>query len=670
MPPLTSVTIPVIRRSESSGDRIVDKDKGLSTQGSKPRTYNEDPLPIKPSERASKNAQLVRRAPDGVTYQVKIGSVEINNVGIDEILDYVSALDLENYENRQFEEEREVMKVAEEEKKRERAEKLERMKQRAKQKGVVIFEDVTSANVETEGGEGQLGRRDRPRPTYNKFYKQANVRRRRKRDPSTGELMPFSDEDEEPQQSSEDEPTVRLPTHGPPLAELPKRRRRKRDKVTGELLPFSVPQPPALEEKRRRRKRHPLTGKLMPIGWRYVPDDGGDTYERRRDGGDASPSFRKLSISEAHIAKRPRLDSESSVSRSSSPLPTKAEIMAKASPHMQQHTSIHGDKMTPSKATVLEILTSHEESEAGPVTGSVTRLKPQPTPAGSRPSGNSMLKGTAVSSAAESSPEPERRTSVLSPYARKKVEPSSSYELLGVTTSRRAQGPATSILNSSAARTSTPDPLAPPSEDEEDSETDVDDDEWLVEGILAHHVSDPKSHPQTFGKDPVMLYHVKWEGYNKPTWEPLESFGDRSLVRAYRRRVGLGPDPNDNEHEDAGDVTIIAPNSTDALAHPPTSTKLNAQVASNTNDNDEILGDDGYEYEIEAILRHQLSDPKTHPPALGKSPVMLYNVKWKGYDEATWEPAESFEDPDVLREYNRRMGLKNAGEDVEMTEAD
>ncbi|KAH0361664.1 3-hydroxyacyl-CoA dehydrogenase type-2, partial [Aureobasidium melanogenum] len=58
------------------------------------------------------------------------------------------------------------------------------------------------------------------------------------------------------------------------------------------------------------------------------------------------------------------------------------------------------------------------------------------------------------------------------------------------------------------------------------------------------------------------------------------------------------------------------------------------------------------EYVVEKILAHGLSDPKSHDKSVhGTKPVMLYHVKWEGYDATTWEPATSFQDTDVLQEY-------------------
>ena len=50
--------------------------------------------------------------------------------------------------------------------------------------------------------------------------------------------------------------------------------------------------------------------------------------------------------------------------------------------------------------------------------------------------------------------------------------------------------------------------------------------------------------------------------------------------------------------------------------------------------------------------------------------VMLYKVKWKGYDQHTWEPVTSFEDLSVVEEYRKRTGLveADAGSDIEISD--
>lgn len=62
--------------------------------------------------------------------------------------------------------------------------------------------------------------------------------------------------------------------------------------------------------------------------------------------------------------------------------------------------------------------------------------------------------------------------------------------------------------------------------------------------------------------------------------------------------------------------------------------------------------EDSEVFAVEKILAHGLSDPKSHDKSVhGEKPVMLYHVKWEGYDETTWEPATSFQDTTVLQEY-------------------
>ncbi|KAG8624547.1 hypothetical protein KVT40_007614 [Elsinoe batatas] len=99
--------------------------------------------------------------------------------------------------------------------------------------------------------------------------------------------------------------------------------------------------------------------------------------------------------------------------------------------------------------------------------------------------------------------------------------------------------------------------------------------------------------------------------------------------------------------------TISTPSSTD----PSTSSgDEDTQAPPHLEDEDEQDDDDDEEtYEIERIISHHLSDPRTHPAELGKKPVMLYQVKWAGYDETTWEPEASFDDKSVLETYLQRI---------------
>ena len=113
------------------------------------------------------------------------------------------------------------------------------------------------------------------------------------------------------------------------------------------------------------------------------------------------------------------------------------------------------------------------------------------------------------------------------------------------------------------------------------------------------------------------------------------------------------------EDDDEQEETVVAPQG---------STPEPTRVESG--DEGAVLDED--EYEVEGIVGHHLSDPRTHPPELGLKPVMLYYVKWKGYDELTWEPVTSFEDMSMVQAYNKEFGLKDttieSDDDEEMDE--
>lgn len=119
--------------------------------------------------------------------------------------------------------------------------------------------------------------------------------------------------------------------------------------------------------------------------------------------------------------------------------------------------------------------------------------------------------------------------------------------------------------------------------------------------------------------------------------------------------------------QESENKTMASTKSAEQPEGAPTSNH-NLQNMEETDDEDSSEED---EYEVESIIIHQMSDPSTHPEELGKKPVMLYKVKWKGFNELTWEPATSFEDLSIVAEYRKRVGLSKAGDssdDVEMLE--
>jgi hypothetical protein len=660
MPPLATIEIPVARPFSPGRSSHVSKAKAAKRPLYRPRQYNNEPLPVKPSDQAPKNARIVNRTvdEDGVNYHLKIGDIDINDVKVEEILEYVSALDLENFENREFEAERAAMKVVEAEREREKQEKLERMKERARRKGIALSDSGAASEDGASGGEEAVGKHGRKRPDYSKFYM--------KNQPRKKGTLTISDNDDELAEDDTEESSAaevsapRANTHSPgPTSELQKRRRRKRDKVTGELLPLpGSAQEDLAQQKRPRRRRHPETGELMPLGWRY---DAGE-HTSRTHAQHSSPSFRKLSILDEPAAKRQRLDTESEMSRESTPAMTKAEIAAKYTPQRAIQQSPR-KTVTPAKHPVVDLLTSEsDDSEQDNVAGKRSTFKLLPKSPASNHKSNLMMQ-SAMRYATETSSEPEEPT----------VMPPSASTL-------RAKSPRkTSILNPSATRASSTDPYIHQSEPSamEEDENEDEDEEWVVEGIQGHCLSDPASHPPEFGKKSIVLYQVKWENSDVLTWyassnsfahahanramkrEPSASFDDLDMIDEYRQQVGLDPVVSDEEGVDNVNISNSPRKGKGSQAKAPEPTDIEAEEET--------------EYVVERIMNHHLSDARTHPAHLGMTPTMLYRFKWKGYQDPTWEPATSFTNKRMLREYNLRHRLDlgdNAGDSEDEDDED
>ncbi|KAK5688647.1 hypothetical protein LTS10_000625 [Elasticomyces elasticus] len=668
MPMLASVRIPRWGRSISTATSSNSQDSLPAKASLRLNNYGEGPLPIKPSGNSPRDARIVGRVvgPRGGVYSLKIGDVGFDDVSVDEILDWVSAHHLEEFENQQFAEETEVIRIAELDRAREKVLKQERNAERAKFKKEVKY----SQQIDRIGGDADdmdvaEGKHGRARPTYQHLFKLPRQRRRRrKRDPQTGELLPRSDEDEDSEgerkaESDSPESVAARALEG--LSNDQKETRRGRDRQTVDAQPSKLALGAGLgeEKKRRRRKRHPLTGELMPYGWRYEPNgpsmpppQGSST--RPRGVGNVSPAMNRLSITSEQPAKRLKVDSRSSSSRS---------------------VSAHVVIASPARPQLLESGSSSDDDQR-------QRSGPTPRPAPIVNMGRlevpKMLQSTATSSAMESSPEPEFRRSV-------KQTPTMTNTM--------------SIMQ----------PAAPGSADEESEDEG---DEWPIEAILAHHMSDPRTHQAGLGNKSVMLYQVKWEGHDELTWEPLDSFPDRSVVDEYMRQVSAKESkPISKPNELKQNAASQASQASQATKPPDRVTRTVAQSAtkggvagqtprqamqatasnvtkpsnpmqtvvqpvaemsedSEDDESDDAEAEDG-SYMVEAIVAHHLSDPHTHAAEFGKQPVMLYKVKWKGYEGFTWEPSDSFEDRSIVRTYRAQFGLpaeedSTGDEDTEM----
>ncbi|KAK3066307.1 hypothetical protein LTR53_017400 [Teratosphaeriaceae sp. CCFEE 6253] len=616
MPRLASVDIPLYDVSSSSGVSDKAGHKRRVTLSDVRTKYGDGSLPIKPSDQALADARIVGRVLDdyGAFYSLKIGDVELHKIALHEILEYVSAEHLEDFENQLFVEEATLLQIVEAEEQRVRIAEAERREERAK--AVYYAQDERGAGrPDGEGG--------RARPTYKHLFLEAKVRRRRKRDPQTGELLPLSGDEsgaEASQSSGDDSPAlINASSKTPHVTALLENRRRRRDPVTGDLLPLapkpeahvgehkqhiSLAPPPRLhfveQKKRRRRRRHPRTGELMPYGWRYEPPEPSvaqPSSSRLEEAGNMSPAMNRLSISHEPQAKRLKVED-------SPPGATLAE------------QAVIPDSAFSDRESSSEEGLSLPEKVLSPASDT-----PKMSQSRGRISLPAMLQSAATSSVPESSPEP------------------------GPNKARSMMQPAT----------------GPDTPDEQSSEDDaIDEGEWVIENILAHHMSDPNTHPPELGKHAVMLYQVKWENFETPTWEPVESFPDRSVIEDYERRIKAPA----TVHASGGKAAI-----SQAAAEPradPNATRLVPPPAAapgsthKTSDESEASADSDSEdgsFVVKAITAHRMSDPRTHGPDFGKDPVMLYKVSWIGYKGFTWEPITSFVDIDVVRKYRKSVGL-------------
>jgi hypothetical protein len=166
-------------------------------------------------------------------------------------------------------------------------------------------------------------------------------------------------------------------------------------------------------------------------------------------------------------------------------------------------------------------------------------------------------------------------------------------------------------------------------------------------------MSDPRTHP---GKKATMLYETKWEGYDTTTWEPVDSFADNKIVLEYRRRVGLEPKKNPElKVSSTAPQMSSVPSRSKSKSPAKNATQSKSAPTSNKSEIEMISSDEEDGFEVEAIMGHHMSDPRTHP---GKEATMLYKVKWVGFKQPTWEPFDSFVDTTIVKQYQKRMGLR------------
>lgn len=580
----------------------------------KPRTYSTEPLPIQPSTEAPRDARIINRVNDYgvVTFELAIGDTKLKGIGLDEVLEYVSAADLETYEHNAFKEEAELLRITHEADEQGQLRHLQRNRERQKRKGieqwVSVDEDEDDHSLDGEGTGG------RARPSYKKNFEVVRMRRRRrKRDPATGELMSLSDGDDGLVRGERSSPSESEEAGGSPKElrrkriarqrgeavgngelELVRRRRRKRDPFTGELLPLSdregqvegAGESSSAESeeaetqqdetrqrtesgqrsahsshvvlgrtgkpKRPRRRRHPITLELMPIGWKYDPN-----AEAKQSGkGAVMPSFHRLTLSQEYEqgsdAKRRRLgDSTSSFGYS-------LRTSVRTSSSRDQSSSVDGEtpQVDIKRATTLSAFKNHV------TINSITDDEDD----------DALEKATTRQHASASKPKP-------------------------------------SILRRSTGGVAVATPLSSSRQ------------------ALHSDVSSISEQPQPASAISKRVV---------PTFQTASSSSSATSSRALAQQSPL----NLSQSQPAT-----------SIMHPTAPALHRSSSPSSSSE------EDGNQYVIEAILKHSLSDPRTHASELGKKPVMLYLVKWEGWEKPSWEPVTSFVDRSLVNAYRRKAGL-------------
>jgi hypothetical protein len=567
MPPtLMSV---VINRSEHEAA------KRQTSPKVKPRIYDDKPLPIQVSDHAPRSATIVNRVFEGgvVTFELKIGETVLPDVGLEEVLDYVSAYHLEEYENKAFQEEEVLLKITEEEDRRFKEEQDARRRERARTKGTVVMQETSSEGAEDDMEvDGNTGKHGRARPSYKPLFLQVRQRRRRrKRDPITGELLPCSDDGTggEAQEESSSDGQIESKPEGEAVSldNLPRRRRRKRDPITNELLPLD-PEPSekrpmvsrsftvdeleqvapgsSEKQKRPRRRRHPITNELMPLGWRYDPEE--DRREKQK--GIKVSSMQRLSISKESEPKRRRLDRSASSNEQS----RSSNIATQSESNRRQGTTV-APLSAFKRGDVISLHGSDSDDDSHEDSIEVRPAAPKPKLVRRGVGGASITQNVAKSPLPSKSPGPSNQASLpvrssprkpgparlqsassnssIIPLQIDDAESSSEEESEEDATLLPPAKPVTSIMHPSAVTDEQS------SSEESSGDEELPDDEHVVEGILRHALSNPATHPDHLGKQPIMLYEVKWAGWKETTWEPETSFASLDVVREYQQRVGM-----------------------------------------------------------------------------------------------------------------------------------
>ncbi|KAK4957794.1 hypothetical protein LTR66_000480 [Elasticomyces elasticus] len=513
------------------------------------------PLPTK--------ARIVSRtiAERGKTaYTVQLGGgVTLQGISLIEILEYVSPLELERYENATFTEEQQ----AEEDARRQKAQRLKERKARHLESICVQREDdaqlktadrlagyntdsastVTDSSRDSRNRDGSIGR-GRPRPSYAHLYKPKRARRRT----TVGSALSSIRDDEQdedgdtamqnagnrarvssssitPGSSSSTKDALPAAVHGLNLAHHAspdaKRWKLKHVAIPMSSTSTSASRSPVLKDTTYiQGGRAAARGDATVRNTRsHVSSFAEPTLISRTGSSNASPSRLSAKAGDGNVP---------ATANSIAPLTakTRRDLMAEGSSGSSDELFL---------SNIRKTMRTTRSTEPGVSAGAPPRRAGSYSGAVYKDAGEEKLNVKEQARPSSSSSAAIRKSAVLRPVSASFYTSQTS----NLPPFEPPQGHPPAPTNPSNLPASAIPTRSPSTIPESDVDSEDDGESYKIERIIAHGMSDPRTHAPGLGREPVQLFRVKWVGYplSEATWEPVDSFDDLSMVEEYLARV-------------------------------------------------------------------------------------------------------------------------------------
>ncbi|KAF2150760.1 hypothetical protein K461DRAFT_181806 [Myriangium duriaei CBS 260.36] len=477
------------------------------------------PLHTRLTAKAPRSAKIISRSSANAaqipTYKLQVGGSTISNVGLDEIFAFVSPREYEAFENLIFQHEVEERDTRELQATLLR-EKLATEGRKYKHAVADSSDSDTGADEENEATsqdsalpdptlpiETEVGRHGRPRPTYTHLYKRGRRGRGRARGGGGGVSRAES----------------KAKGRGRPLKQ-PLGEEEQSPDVASVL---------SLNEPLKRRRIDPSSSAQLEGTLASIPKD---ILERPLPSGRVNPaSFAQL---ESILPTSPKEGLKRQLPRGRFDFSSAATL---------EGVPADMSSADSSASPPQEFFSPMQSSLAAPASRSSAMKASTPSPPASKPhlqSLDTLLPASEIR--LESSSSPSSVVSSSSSLSSSAYDPSKFRRIKPP--GRPTKTPTVTIPRPTTTSPNTTRLIQPPPQDPQSSSasaSESDSSSFEVERILTHRLSDPATHSAEMGKEPVMLYHVKWIGYEELTWEPVSSFDDQRVVREYWDRAKRRP---------------------------------------------------------------------------------------------------------------------------------